>query len=338
VHEWRGKAHVVFAGTEHGLFVSTDSAASWRKLAANLPTTRYDDLLIHPTTNDLIVGTHGRSIWILDDATPIAQWSARIAAARAHMFPVRDATIFQYWEDFSNRAQGAYAGDNPPDGAIIHYSLAQAVAEAKLIVTAPNGKTVRVFDVPGDAGIIHRAVWDLRHDPPPFELDTTLARRTSLPQPPHVIQDRGPFVSPGTYTVTIEAEGLKVSQPVRVKGDPMLPITLAQYRERETFLVEVRDFQREAALMLNGIAAQRREAGVRRDTVEVNRLAVFQRRLQMGNRSITSRLNRLAGGFNGEGAQQGSLYPPTATHKSELAELRKAMQEVRSQLANEQSR
>jgi hypothetical protein len=123
-----------------------------------------------------------------------------------------------------------------------------------------------------------------------------------------------------------------------VKGDPLLPITLAQYRERETFLVEVRDFQREAALMLSGIAAQRREAGVRGDTVEVNRLAAFQRRLQMGNRSITSRLNSLAGSFNGEGAQQGSLYPPTATHKSELAELRKALQEVRGQLANEQSR
>ncbi|MGH7711044.1 MAG: WD40/YVTN/BNR-like repeat-containing protein, partial [Gemmatimonadaceae bacterium] len=324
VHEWRGRAHVLFAGTEHGLFVSTDSAATWRTLRGNLPTTRYDDLLIHPTTNDLVIGTHGRSIWILDDATPLAQWSPRVAAARAHVFPIRDATILQYWEDFSNRAQAAYAGENPADGAIVYYHLAQGVSGAKLSVVAPNGKTVRTFDVPGDAGMIHRAVWDLRHDPPPFEPDTTPARRTSLPRPAHVVHDRGPFVSPGSYTVTLDAGGFKVSQTVRVKGDPMVPLTLAQHRERETFLVEVRDLQREAALMLSGIAAQRREASARGDSAAVNRLTAIQRRLQMGNRSIVSRLNSIAGSFNGEGAQQGSLYPPTATHRTELAELRKA--------------
>jgi photosystem II stability/assembly factor-like uncharacterized protein len=338
VHEWNGKAHVLFAGTEFGLFVSTDSAATWRKLGGNLPTTRYDDLLIHPSTNDLIIGTHGRSIWILDDATPIAEWSSRVAAARAHVFPIRDATIFQYWEDYSNRAQGAYAGENPPDGAIVHYHFAQGVADAKLTVTAPNGKVVRVLQVPGDAGVIHRALWDLRHDPPPFEPDTTLARRTSLPRPAHVIHDRGPFVSPGIYTVALQAGDVKVTRPVRVKGDPLLPLTLTQYRERETFLVEVRDLQREAALMLSGIAARRREASARSDSAESSRLTGIQRRLQMGNRAIASRLNSLAGGFNGEGAQQGSLYPPTATHRAELAELRKAMQEIRGQLAQEQSR
>ncbi|MEW5915147.1 MAG: hypothetical protein AB1762_02025 [Gemmatimonadota bacterium] len=338
VHEWRGKAHVVFAGTEYGLYVSTDSATTWRKLQANLPTTRYDDLLIHPTTNDLVIGTHGRSIWILDDATPLAQWSPRIADARSHIFPIRDATIVQYWEDYSNRAQGAYAGENPPDGAIIYYHLAAGVSSAKITVSAPNGKVVRTFDAPGEGGVIQRAVWDLRHDPPPFTPDTSSARRVSLPRPPQVIDDRGPFVSPGTYTVTIDAGGAKASQQVRVKGDPLLPLTLAQHRERESFLVEVRDFQRETAQMLSGLAAKRRDAGTRSDSTEINRIAGIQRRLQMGNRSIVSRLNNLAGAFNGEGAQQGSLYPPTGTHRAELTELRNAIIEIRSQLASTESR
>ncbi|HEV8363255.1 MAG TPA: hypothetical protein VGQ52_07035 [Gemmatimonadaceae bacterium] len=332
LHEWNGKAHVLFAGTEFGLYVSSDSAATWRKLAANLPTTRYDDVLIHPTTKDLVIGTHGRSIWILDDARPIADWSPRVASAPAFMFPIRDATIVQFWEDYSNRAQGAYAGENPPDGAIIHYHLSQSATDAKLTVSAPNGKVVRSFSVPGEAGVIQRAVWDLRHDPPPFQPDTTLARRMSLPMPPHVTDDRGPFVSPGTYTVTIEAGGTKVSQPVRVKGDPMLPITLVQHRERETFLLEVRELQRDAATMLNAIAARRRQSDAAADSVEMNRLSAVQRRLQVGNRSIVSRLNGLAGSFNGEGAQQGSLYPPTATHRAELSELRKAMGEIRGQV------
>jgi hypothetical protein len=335
IHEWNGKAHVLFAGTEHGLFVTNDSAATWRKLNANLPTTRYDDLLVHPTTNDLVIGTHGRSIWILDDATPIAEWSPRIAAAGAHMFPIRDAALMQYWEDYSNRAQGAYAGENPPDGAIVYYHLSQHVAAAKLTVSAPNGKVVRVLDIPGEAGVIQRAVWDLRHDPPPFALDTTLARRTSLPRPPRAIHDRGPFVSPGMYTVTLEAGAARVSQQVRVKGDPLLPLSVAQHRERETFLVEVRDFQREAEMMLNTIAAKRRDAGTRGDSAEANRLTAIQRRVQMGNRSVVSRLDNLAGAFNGAGAQQGSLYPPTATHRSELAELRKVIREIRAQLAAE---
>ena len=337
VHEWRGKAHVVFAGTEHGLFVSTDSAATWHKLGRSLPTTRYDDLLIHPRTNDLVIGTHGRSIWIMDDATPLADWSPNIARAQGHLFPIRDATIFQYWQDFSNRAQGAYAGENPPEGAIIYYHLGQT-AVAKVTVRAPNGKVIRTFDVPGDAGVIHRAVWDLRHDPPPFERDTVQARRMSLPRPPQNIEDRGPFVSPGTYTVVIEAATFRASRPVRVKGDPMLPLTLAQHREREALLVEVRDLQREVAQILTNAVTRRRDAQTRGDSAEVNRLTVIQRRLQMGNRAIASRLNSLAGGFNGEGAQQGSLYPLTATHRTELADLRRAIGEVREQLGGVQTR
>jgi hypothetical protein len=90
--------------------------------------------------------------------------------------------------------------------------------------------------------------------------------------------------------------------------------------------------------MVAAIAAKRRDLGTRADSSESNRLAAIQRRLQMGNRSVVSRLNNLAGAFNGEGAQQGSLYPPTATHRATLAELRKVIQEVRGALADERTR
>ena len=87
--EFPGKPNVLFAGTERALFVTHDSGAHWTRLAANLPTTRYDDIVIHPRTKDLVLGTHGRGIWILDDASPIAEWTPAIAAeARA---PVRRA-------------------------------------------------------------------------------------------------------------------------------------------------------------------------------------------------------------------------------------------------------
>ena len=106
MHEYPGNPGVVFIGTERALFVSTDTARTWARLAANLPTTRYDDILVHPRTKDLILGTHGRSIWILDDASVIAAWSPAVASERLHVFPARPATIFQYWADYSNWGQG----------------------------------------------------------------------------------------------------------------------------------------------------------------------------------------------------------------------------------------
>ena len=75
IHEYPGKPNVVFAGTERHLFVARDSGAHWTQLAANLPTTRYDDILVHPRTKDLILATHGRSIWILDDASVLAEFT-----------------------------------------------------------------------------------------------------------------------------------------------------------------------------------------------------------------------------------------------------------------------
>ena len=84
--EYPGHPNVLFAGTERAVFVTHDGGGRWTKLTANLPTTRYDDLLVHPRTKDLVLGTHGRGVWILDDASPIGEWTQAIAAKRAHLF------------------------------------------------------------------------------------------------------------------------------------------------------------------------------------------------------------------------------------------------------------
>ena len=77
--------------------------------------------MIHPREKDLVIGTHGRSIWILDDTRPLAEWTPEAAAAPAHLFSVGPATIFTYWKDTSYRGQAEFAGENPVDGAIITY-------------------------------------------------------------------------------------------------------------------------------------------------------------------------------------------------------------------------
>ena len=111
---------MLFAGTERALFVTHDSGAHWTRLAANLPTTRYDDILVHPRTKDLVLGTHGRGIWILDDASPIAEWTPAIAAKRAHLFAVPRATLMLYWEDVSNMNHYFFTAENPAEGADVH--------------------------------------------------------------------------------------------------------------------------------------------------------------------------------------------------------------------------
>ncbi|HMA25847.1 MAG TPA: hypothetical protein VKP00_17665, partial [Gemmatimonadaceae bacterium] len=138
IQEYPGKANVIFAGTERYLFVSNDSGARWTRLAANLPTTRYDDIVVHPRTKDLVLATHGRSIWILDDASPIADWSATIAAKPSHLFPVPRATLLQYWEDISNTAHSMYAAENPAEGATFTYHLAKPAQKVQLIVRGPG--------------------------------------------------------------------------------------------------------------------------------------------------------------------------------------------------------
>src|SRR5258706_1423100 len=214
--EYPGKADVLFAGTERALFVTHDGGGRWTRLAANLPTSRYDDIVIHPRTKDLILGTHGRGIWILDDASPIAEWTPAIASKRAHLFAVPRATLLLYWEDVSNMNQYFFSAENPSEGAAFTYHLAQPAQKVRLIVTNPAGRVVREVTGPGEAGVIHRVNWDLRFPVPAGTgrgagagggggeeggggggPGTQRAGVIQLPVPSHDIGPRGAHVAPG---------------------------------------------------------------------------------------------------------------------------------------------
>ncbi len=137
--EYPGKPNVLFGGTERALFVTHDSGGHWTRLSANLPTTRYDDIVVHPRSKDLVLGTHGRGIWILDDASPIAEWSPAIEEKRAHLFAVPRATLMLYWEDVSNMNHYFFTAQNPVEGAAFTYYLAKPAQKVRLIVTGANG-------------------------------------------------------------------------------------------------------------------------------------------------------------------------------------------------------
>ena len=361
IAEYPGKANVLFAGTERALFTSTDSGAHWTRIAGNLPTTRIDDIVIHPRTKDLILGTHGRSIWILDDASPIAEWSQTIAAKSSYFFAPRRATLMWYWEDISNTAQSMYAAENPADGAELTYYLGKAAQSAKLVVRGADGKVIREIAAPTSAGVVHRVTWDLRHDPPPASAggggfgggeegggggaaeggggggrgggrggapraDTPVP--VQLPIPTHDIGIRGPYVAPGTFKVTLVVDGDTTTRTLEVRGDPGLNITLAQQKAREAFLVDLQAVQVKIEQTLTDLRARRSAA----TGADAERFQALERRLSAGRDAPRGKLGGIARSYNGTGAQQGSFSPPTSLQRQTLAEAKAELAAIEKEL------
>ncbi len=277
---------LLFVGTEHALFASTDAGARWARLGGGLPTTLVDDVEIQRRANDLVVGTHGRGVWILDDIAPLAEWTSEVAREPAHLFSIRPATEFYYWKDTSYRGQAAWAGENPPFGALLSYHLASPAEHATIEVSDSAGQVVRTLDVPGDAGAVHRVAWDLRRELP-FPARGG-ADTLALPTPPHPLAMQGPFVPPGTYTVTLHAGADTSSQTVEVQPDPKRDdLGPEDYAARDAFNVRL------LALM------KRIEDAAKADPAPE------------GLQRLRRRAMSLYGGLNGSGMQPGTLEPPT---------------------------
>ncbi len=140
IREHHRNPDLLFVGNEIGVFVSIDRGASWGRLGANFPTVPVDDIQIHPRENDLIIGTHGRSIWILDDLAPLEAATSEVLARDAHLFPVRPATMWNVagsWPFQGDRFQAA----NPPSGAIIRYYLRAPLAPSPAVASGETGRS-----------------------------------------------------------------------------------------------------------------------------------------------------------------------------------------------------
>ena len=168
---------LLFVGTEHGVQVSLDRGATWRAMMNGLPTVAVYDIVIHPRDRDVILGTHGRGVYVLDDITALEEWRAAVAAASTHLFSQRPATL---WVDQSRGGQlgeNAYFGDNPPyvlgaesqprdrarvvNTPLITFALgAGATGTATLEITGPAGPP-RTISIPAKPGIT-RFAWDMR--------------------------------------------------------------------------------------------------------------------------------------------------------------------------------
>jgi photosystem II stability/assembly factor-like uncharacterized protein len=160
---------LLYAGTELGLYATRDSGKSWERLhLKSLPTVAVHDLLVHPRENDLVVGTHGRGLFIFDDATPI-QRLHETAEKRAHLFPIRRAVRFQVKPTRYGIGDKVYVGPNPPYGALVSYFLKEDVPEGtelKLEILDEGGTLLRALDKLSKTAGVQRTSWDLNLEPP----------------------------------------------------------------------------------------------------------------------------------------------------------------------------
>jgi photosystem II stability/assembly factor-like uncharacterized protein len=238
-------ANLLFLGNEVGVYFSIDRGQRWARLKNNLPTVPVDDITVHPRDNDLVIGTHGRGIWIMDDIAPLEELSAQVLAADAHLFTVRTAVSLNPYTP-QGWTPGVWSAPNPVAGAYIRYYLKNDLAteeplvaggdngngesnggKAKLSIVDQNGEVVRELEGPGEAGI-HHVAWDLRLEPP-YEVPEG---QGGFGGPP-----RGPKVLPGTYTVRLAAAGNVASTDMEVRLDPRVEISEADLTARQEALM-----------------------------------------------------------------------------------------------------
>jgi hypothetical protein len=154
---------LLYAGTEFGLFVSLDGGRNWERFMNNYPTVRTDDILIHPRDGDLIAASHGRSIWIADDITPLQQWNAQVASADATLFDVRPAVAYlsDIRLDVSTGGEKQFEGENPQRGTAVQFHIKAGVTgDAKVTIADPSGRSLCETTVKATPGI-HRVQWTL---------------------------------------------------------------------------------------------------------------------------------------------------------------------------------
>jgi photosystem II stability/assembly factor-like uncharacterized protein len=253
---------LLFAGTETGVYVSFNDGELWQPLQLNLPVTAVRDLVVKG--QDLVVATHGRSFWILDNISPLRELSSQTIAASVHLF--QPATAIRIRKNAARDTPlppETPAGKNPPAGAIIDYSLQSVPAgEVTLEIVDSAGVSVRKyssndqprkidetqafptywFNPPAPLSKkpgLNRFVWDLRYERPPFR--RYFYSIAAVYGEDAIMIPEGLLASPGTYQVKLTSDGRTYTAPLEVKMDPRVrvaPLALSQQLALEMKIVE----------------------------------------------------------------------------------------------------
>jgi len=351
VREDPNREGLLYAGTEYGLFASFDDGENWQSLQQNLPVTRVADLTVH--REDLVVATHGRSFWILDDLTPLHQASGAVAESDLHFFDPREAVL-------ANPSSGGDAEDREPQGpaapAFFNYTFDEAPdTTVTLEIQSADGEVVRTFTsdsadaaddredpLPADAGM-NRFGWNLTGEKVQTVDDAIVWGYTG-----------GPRVAPGTYEATLRvAGGPSQTRRLQVRMDPRLEdVTAADLQATHELATSIRDtltsvydairMIRSVREQVQSVAQHAEDAGhgddlpARADSVAEALSAVEQELMQTKNQSHQDPLNYPPMLDN----QYAYLYglvapadgPPTASARQRFQDLNRQWADLRERL------
>ncbi len=260
---------LLFAGTELGVFVSFNDGDDWQLLQLNLPPVSMRDLAIHG--DDLIVATHGRGFWVLDDITALRQINGKVAQSEAFLFQPAEAVRMHAGTDYgSPMPRDEALAENPPVGAMIDYYLKSPASGPVLIeILDARGQVIRRYSsedkapavkpetldfpafwrpapkpLPASAGM-HRWIWDLHY--------TAVPGSTHLVGDEFVVAPRGVTALPGTYTVKLTVSGQSYNQPLTLKMDPRINTSAAELQKQFDAATEVSRRQAEISEAQRGM-------------------------------------------------------------------------------------
>ncbi|MES2645483.1 MAG: glycoside hydrolase [Bacteroidota bacterium] len=298
------KKGLLYAGSERAVYVSFDDGENWQSLRLNMPATSIRDLVIKD--DDLVIGTHGRSFWILDNITALRQLSKSVATKQIHLYkPQKTYRLRFNLNTDTPLPQEEPAGENPPDGAMIDYFLADDLnTEITLDIKDSSGKLVHhyssndtMYTIPPNNApsywikpqqILsskkgsHRFMWDLRYqplnEPPAFPIAATYKRTAPAAT--------APFVMPGTYTAVLTIDGKSNSESFKVVMDPRVKTTGKDLQLQHDLSMICYKGKQEAA---------RLEKEVKRETVNMNEVSVktFLEKMPDGSDKSFSTLIRI---------------------------------------------
>ena len=346
---------VLYLGTETGVYVSTSRGKSWGRLRANLPTVPVYEVTLHPRDNAMILATHGRGLWILDDLTPIQQSTAAQAASDAFLFDPAAAVYRSPAQDRERVFEGdmQFLGENPPIGAVIAYSLKAKADSLRIVIRDAAGTEVRTLKDKAvedrKAAGVNTVVWNLQSS------SIAPARKGGgggggFPfgggggdEP----GTAGPVVLPGTYQVALVVNGKEVARkPLSVRGDPEITITEADRQERQRLLEELQRLQAATADAADALRAVNTNLGqVKKELTDSTKVpAPIRAELD----SLTTRLDSLRKQFGVRNPDEpfefdfatfrlilpfkvgmvagnvgGAMAPPTAMDRQTVGELRR---------------
>lgn len=250
---------LLFAGGEFGLYVSFDRGENWQELKNNLPRVPVDDIAIHPRENDLILATHGRSVWIMDSIGAIEQMNARVSDSALEAFNVRPATMWRMARKRDFDGHDVFVGQNPPQGAIIDFftKTKPDLKEVKISILDASGKIVSSVKPTAVEAGVNRVVWNMRFERPvpPTPQEIAAAERfAAAGGEPQTLG--GPLVDPGEYAVEISIGSNKVSKKFTVEEDPRITwFSTADRAKRRAAVNELVELTKQADALRKKYAA-----------------------------------------------------------------------------------